>query len=101
MLAILCVVFIVFAVGFFADTASQAEPSYELPPVDSTSIAESALLLESYVIDHGRFPEGFEDYIASTPGITLTVNDDGSFSYSEENVLYRSVSGILTAGGEL
>ncbi len=98
---ILSILFITFAIRFYMKATSQTEPSYELPLIDSTYIIESAVLLEAYVTDHGKLPDGFEDYIASTPGITLTVNIDGSFTYSEDNVVYRSASAIITEEGSL
>ena len=98
---ILSILFIAFAIRFYMKATSQTEPSYELPLIDSTYIVDSAMRLEAYVIDHGRFPDGFEDHITSTPGITLTVNIDGSFTYSEDNVVYRSASAIITEEGSL
>lgn len=75
--------------------AVEAEPTYTEIPPDSASIAESAILLEELVRTRGSFPEGFVEHVEATDGISLTVNEDGSFTYTEGGIEHRSAPGLL------
>lgn len=100
---ILCLLLVLMAIlGFRTarEIALQPEPAYQELLPDSASIAQSAILLEHHAASRGSFPDGFEEHAASTEGISLTVNPDGSFTYSEGGITHRSAPGLLSPGGE-
>ncbi|HOP26612.1 MAG TPA: hypothetical protein PLM22_02770 [Candidatus Sabulitectum sp.] len=76
--------------------AVEAKPAYTEILPDSASIAESAILLEEMVRARGGFPDGFVEHLETTDGVSLTVNEDGSFTYSEGGIEHRSAPGLLT-----
>jgi hypothetical protein len=75
------------------------EPSYEMAAPDSESIMAGAVMLEERVRETGSFPDGLEERLRSNPEISLTVNQDGSFTYSEGGVSFRSAPGIIRRTG--
>lgn len=75
------------------------EPSYEMAAPDSESIMAGAMMLEARVRETGSFPTGLLERLRSNPGITLTVNQDGSFTYTEGSVSFRSAPGIIRMTG--
>ncbi len=99
-LGLLLALLAVFGFRTARDITLQPEPSYRALLPDSASIAESAILLEYHVASNGSFPDGFKDHVESTDGISLTVNPDGSFTYSEGDFTHRSAPGLLAPGGE-
>ncbi len=97
LLSVLSVCLALLAVDYFLNESSSAEPSYTALPVDSSSIAESARMLEDYAVENGTLPRGFLEYSESSEGlVNLTINGDSSFTYSEGSISFRSAHGILT-----
>ncbi len=75
--------------------AMEVEPAYTEIPPDSAYIAESAILLEEMVRTRGGFPQGFVEHVEASDGISLTVNEDGSFTYMEGGIQHRSAPGLI------
>lgn len=80
-------------------STAEIEPLYEIAAPDSESIMAGAKLLEERVTETGSFPAGLEERLLSNPDISLTVNQDGSFTYSEGGISFHSSPGIIRRTG--
>ena len=97
---VLGVCFAVLAVNYILNETGPVAASYETIESDSTAIIQSAVMLQDYIEENGSLPEGFLEHVNSSDGLVeLSVNDDGSFSYTENGVTWQSSPGLLAGEG--
>lgn len=97
---VLAVSFAFLAVNYILNETGPVAASYETVESDSTAIIQSAVMLQDYVEVNGSLPEGFLEQLDSSDGLVeLSVNNDGSFSYTENGVTWRSSPGLLAGEG--
>ncbi len=95
----LLAVFSVVIIRFFIINSTKGEPTYEIPVADSAFIFNNIEMLEMHVREYGYFPGDIQDFINSSDDASLIVNDDGSFTYTESGIVYRSDMGLLGPSG--
>ncbi len=98
-MVVLALVFILVAGRILLLGGGPVEPSYEYLPPDSASITEAITTVEEYVSREGDFPPGLMERIENSEDLSLMINEDGSFTYVESSIVYRSAPGIVTTGG--
>lgn len=95
LLILLFLVFSVVVVRFFVVSRNSSLPVYAVPEPDSSSVQATFEMLEAKVIESGIFPEDLVEYINSSDDVSITINSDGSFSYTEAGITIRSSAGLL------
>ena len=98
-MVVLAIVFTLVAGRILLLGGGPVEPSYEYLSPDSASITQAIMTVEDYVSTEGAFPPGLMERIESSEDLSLLINEDGSFTYVESGIVYRSAPGILTSGG--
>ena len=94
-LILLFLVFAAVAVRFFVVSGKNSIPVYAVPEADSSSVQASFEMLEAKAIESGTLPEDLIDYINSSGDASISINSDGSFSYTESGISVRSSAGLL------